>query len=89
MENLWVFLNQEGVVPTNNHAERMLRFGVLWRKRSQGTASFKGQRWVERLLSLRQTCRLQGKKIFPVIVDAMRAYFKEQKPDLDWISDSE
>lgn len=88
MENLWVFLHQEGVTPTNNHAERMLRFGVLWRKRSQGTASVKGQRWVERVLSLRQTCRLQGKKIFPVLVDAMNAYFKEHDPDLDRISES-
>ena len=27
--HLWVFLEQEGVSPTNNHAERMIRFGVL------------------------------------------------------------
>jgi transposase len=38
-----------------------LRYGVLWRKRSLGTASEKGNRWVERILSLRETCRLQAK----------------------------
>ena len=86
IEHLWTFLVEEGVAPTNNHAERMLRFAVLWRKRSYGTRSEKGNRWVERILSLRQTCRLRNKKTYPVLVDAMRAYFKEQSPDLAWIS---
>lgn len=86
IDSLWTFLVEEGVAPTNNHAERMLRYAVLWRKRSYGTQSEKGDRWVERVLSLRQTCRLRSKKTFPVLVDAMRAYFKEQKPDLAWIS---
>ena len=39
MECLFTFLVEEGVEPTNNLAERTLRFGVLWRKRSQGTRS--------------------------------------------------
>ena len=86
IDSLWTFLIEEGVSPTNNHAERMLRFAVLWRKRSQGTCSEKGDRWVERILSLRQTCRLRSKQTFPVLVDAMTAYFKEQSPDLTWIS---
>ena len=86
IDSLWTFLIEEGVSPTNNHAERMLRFAVLWRKRSQGTCSEKGDRWVERILSLRQTCRLRSKSTFPVLVDAMTAYFKEQSPDLAWIS---
>ena len=86
IECLWTFLVEEGVAPTNNHAERMLRFAVLWRKRSYGTRGEKGNRWVERILSLRQTCRLRNKPTYPVLVDAMRAYFKEQSPDLAWIS---
>ena len=36
----------------NNRAERALRCGVLWRKRSLGTASEKGNRWVERVAYL-------------------------------------
>lgn len=86
IESLWTFLVEEGVAPTNNHAERMLRFAVLWRKRSYGTRGEKGDRWVERILSLRQTCRLRSKKTYPILVDALRAYFKEQPPDLAWIS---
>jgi len=85
MRSLWLFLEEEGVAPTNNHAERMLRYAVLWRRRSQGTASTKGERWVERILSLRQTCRLQNKSPFVVLVNAMVAHFKSQKPDIGWI----
>jgi len=85
MDSLFIFLLEEGVEPTNNFAERIIRFAVLWRKRSQGTNSEKGCRWVERILSLRQTCRLQGKSTFTTLVDAFDCYFKEQQPDLSWI----
>src|SRR5215831_7473081 len=36
---------------------RAIRPGVLWRQRSQGTASATGNRWVECLLALKETCR--------------------------------
>jgi transposase len=39
LESLWLFLDIVEVEPTNNHAERTLRYGVLWRKRSKGTQS--------------------------------------------------
>src|SRR5262245_59907759 len=39
LEALWVLLAQHGVDPTHNRSERALRRGVLWRKRSLGTAS--------------------------------------------------
>lgn len=85
LESLWVFLDENGVEPTNNQSERALRFGVLWRKRSHGTQSDKGNRWVERILSLKQTCRMRALPVFPVLVNAIEAYFKERTPDLDWI----
>jgi transposase len=34
MDILFVFLVEGGVEPTNNLAERTIRLGVLWRKRS-------------------------------------------------------
>jgi transposase len=86
MDTLFVFLVEEGVEPTNNFAERIIRFGVLWRKRSQGTKSDKGNRWVERILSLRQSARLQMKSSFAVLVDAFDSYFNARDPDLAWIS---
>lgn len=85
IDSLWVFLEVQGVSPTNNHAERMLRNGVLWRKRSKGTQSEKGNRWVERILSFRQTCQMRSQPSFPLLVAALDSFFKEQDPDLSWI----
>jgi transposase len=86
MDSLWVFLTQCGVEPTNNRAERALCFGVLWRKRSLGTASDKGNRWVERILSLKETCRLQARATYAVLVGAVSRFFQGQPPDLSWIT---
>jgi transposase len=86
MNSLWVFLEENGVEPTNNRAERALRFGVLWRKRSNGTQSDKGNRWVERILSVKQTCRIKKLPMFPILVDAIGSYFKEQQPNLGWLT---
>jgi len=85
MASLWVFLLDHGVEPTNNRAERALRFGVLLRKRSHGTASVKGNRWVERSLSLRQTCRQLGQSTFRVLVDALSSCFAGHPPNLAWL----
>ena len=82
MDSLWVFLSHQGVEPTNNRGERALRFGVLWRKRSLGTASAKGNRWVERILSLRETCRLRAVSTYHVLVDAVSSFFCGQQPNL-------
>jgi transposase len=86
MDSLWVFLAHYGVDATNNRAERALRCGVLWRKRSLGTASDKGNRWVERILSLKETCRLQARATYAVLVDAMTSFFQGHQPDLSWIN---
>jgi hypothetical protein len=64
---------------------RALRFGVLWRKTSQGTDSDAGNRWVERTLSLRQTCRQLGQSTFGVVVDAVASLFQGRHPDLAWL----
>jgi transposase len=87
MDSLWVFLVQYGVDPTNNRAERALRCGVLWRKRSLGTASDKGNHWVERILSLKETCRLHARTTYTVLVDAITSFFHGQPPDLSWINE--
>jgi transposase len=85
MASLWVFLCEHGVEATNNRAERSLRFGVLWRKRSGGTDSAKGNHWVERSLSLRQTCRQRGQSTFVVLVDALSSLFGGRQPNLAWL----
>jgi transposase len=85
LESLWVFLDFEGIEPTNNRAERALRMGVLWRKRSLGTQSEKGNHWVESILSLVETCRIKGIRTFEVINDAIRCHFDNSPLCTAWI----
>jgi len=71
---LWTFVRVEGVEPTNNHIERLLRPAVLWRKRSLGSQSELGCRWVERLLTVVQTRRLQGRPVLDYLYEALVAH---------------
>jgi transposase len=86
LESLWLFMEENGVEPTNNRAERALRFAVLWRKRSNGTQSNKGDRWVERILTLKETCRLHASSTYQILTEAIDSFFKEQEPNLTWIT---
>ncbi|HKB38772.1 MAG TPA: IS66 family transposase [Gemmataceae bacterium] len=73
---LWTFAAQDGVEPTNNHAERVLRRGVLWRKNAFGSHSEGGCRFVERLLTVVQTRRLQGRSVLAYLYEALLAHRK-------------
>jgi len=73
-EHLWTFVHDQGVEPTNNIAERIVRQGVLWRKSSFGTQSERGARYVERILTTCATCRLQGRSIIEYLRDACRCH---------------
>lgn len=67
---LFTFLDHEGVEPTNNHAERLLRHPVLWRKTSFGTDSDNGNRFVERILTTVMTLRLQKRNALEYVTQA-------------------
>lgn len=73
-EALWTFVRVEGVEPTNNHIERLLRLAVLWRKKSFGSQSESGCRFVERLLTGVQTRRLQGRPVLDYLYEALVAH---------------
>jgi transposase len=60
---LWTFVRVEGVEPTNNNAERGLRRAVLWRRKSFGTQSETGSRFVERILTVVTSLRQQGRDV--------------------------
>ena len=75
---LWVFVDMEGVEPTNNAAERSLRHAVIWRKLSFGTQSASGSQFVERMLSVIETCRQQKRDVFAWMVDAVQAHLADQ-----------
>ena len=60
-DKLFTFLRVPGVDPTNNHAERSLRFLVIMRKICFGTRSQAGSESHGVLTSLLETTRRQGK----------------------------
>jgi transposase len=72
-EHLWTFASVAGVAPENNAAERALRHGVIWRKQSLGTASATGSRFVERMLSVVETCRQRGRDAATYLTECFRA----------------
>ena len=75
---LWTFAYREGVEPTNNVAERALRHGVLWRHTSFGTHSAGGSRFVERLLTVRDTLRQQQRNVLDYLRMACDAAVSQQ-----------
>jgi transposase len=69
-EALWTFVRVEGVEPTNNEAERALRRAVLWRRKSFGTQSEAGSRFVERILTVVTTLQQQGRHVLDYLTGA-------------------
>jgi transposase len=71
---LWTFARVDGVEPTNNHAERMLRPAVIWRKTCFGSHGQGGCRYAERMLTAVQTLRLGGRPVLAFLTDALHAH---------------
>lgn len=81
--SLWTFASVPGVEPTNNAAERAVRHAVCWRKTSYGTASERGSRFVERMLTVVASCRSQGRDVMEFLVQAITTHRSQaQKPSL-------
>lgn len=70
---LWLFVDRDDVEPTNNHAERELRAFVLWRKRSFGTQSDRGNLFAERLMTVVHTARKQNKNVLAFVTACCKA----------------
>lgn len=70
---LWTFASVEGVEPTNNVSENRIRHGVLWRKTSFGTDSPSGSRFVERILTVVTTLRMQKRNVLDYVASACEA----------------
>jgi transposase len=77
---LWTFVDHDGVEPTNNHAERELRAFVLWRRRSFGTQSDRGNLFAERLMTVAHTARKQGKDVLSFLTGCCEAHAAGARP---------
>ncbi len=80
---MWTFVEQEGVEPTNNAAERAIRPAVILRKTSLGTQSERGSRYVERMQTVSVTLRQASRILRDFIVEVMRTILQgEPSPKL-------
>jgi transposase len=70
---LFTFIDVDGVEPTNNAAERAVRFAVLMRKGCFGSDSAKGSRFIERFLTARATLRSQKRDLYAFLKEACTA----------------
>lgn len=77
---LWTFIDIDGIDPTNNHAERELRSTVMWRQRSFGAQSERGNRFAERITTTDRTLRKRGASLYPFLCDAIAASWTGQTP---------
>ena len=70
-QSLFCFIDNEGVEPTNNSAERALRRAVQWRKISFGNRSDVGAVATARLLTIAQTCLQQRRSTLEYLTSAV------------------
>ena len=77
---IWAFTQVDDMEPTNNQAERDLRKLVIWRKKSYGTRSSRGEKFVERITSVVQTLRKHGVNALRFIQSAISNYYQGKLP---------
>lgn len=79
---MWTFVQTRGVDPTNNHAERELRRLVMWRRRCFGSQSERGDRFVERMMTVSHTLRKQGRRVLSFLQESFVAMLSKAPPPL-------
>ncbi len=70
---LWLFVNVEGVEPTNNAAERAIRPAVIWRRTSFGSQTQAGSAFVGRMLTVVSTLKSQQRNVLEFMTAAISA----------------
>ena len=73
-DRLFCFIDEQGVEPTNNSAERALRTAVQWRKTSFGNRSDSGAVATARLLTVWQTCVRQNRDPLKYFTQALKSH---------------
>jgi transposase len=74
---LWRFLETDGIEPTNNLAEQLIRTIAIWRKTSFGTQSKSGSQYMERIMTVVANCKLQGRNILNYLTAAVKSHLKK------------
>lgn len=75
----FTFITHPQIDPTNNVAERALRFCVINRRITQGTRSCAGREWCQRIWTVLATCAQQERRAFRFIHQTVIAHFRGEK----------
>jgi len=75
---LFTFIEHPGVEPTNNRVEQALRIAVQLRKIIFGNRSAQGEVATARLLTVTQTCKMQGRNALEYLTEAIIRYRRRQ-----------
>jgi len=81
-EKLWMFTRIAGMDPTNNMAERDLRKLVIWRRKSYGTRSERGKKFVERITTVAQTIRKRAENVLHFVQQAVECFYSQTLPPM-------
>lgn len=81
-DKLWTFMQVPGMEPTNNLGERDMRKLVIWRKKSYGTRSDRGKRFVERITTIAQTLKRQEKNVLKFIQQVIVSFYSHNEAPL-------
>jgi len=74
-EALWTFVSTPEVAPTNNLSERTIRHYVVWRKICYGAQSARGSLYLERMMTVVGSCKLQGRNLLEFVTQSVRAHW--------------
>ena len=74
-QGYFLFLERDGVPPTNNGTEQAIRFVVIDRRVTQGTRSDAGMRFCERVWTVVATCARHRRSVFQFFLDAVNANY--------------
>ena len=74
-QSYFLFLEHEGVNPTNNLSEQAIRFVVIDRRITQGTRSWAGMRWCERAWTVIATCARHKRSVYKFFLDTLNATY--------------
>lgn len=82
-EQYFQFVTTPEIDPTNNVAERAIRFVVIDRRITQGTRGEPGRKWSERIWTVIATCTQQGQSVFEFVKKAVDNWLNgEEAPSL-------
>jgi transposase len=79
-ESFFTFITSPEIEPTNNIAERAVRFVTIDRRVTQGVRGEWGRRFMERLWTVLSTCEKQGRDVLNFLESCLPSFWHDESP---------